>query len=104
MKAKSLNNFSSNIANSLKLPKSKDVNPFLDNTEQPTLKATVEKNNNSAVLAINTVHEIIDMFTFKPVTLKDAVKEIDILNGSKAIQNAYVPVKHLKHNKGFSAP
>lgn len=44
------------------------------------------------------------MFTFKPVTLKDAVKEIDILNGLKAIQNAYVPVKHLKHNKGFSAP
>lgn len=44
------------------------------------------------------------MFTFKPVTLKDAVKEIDILNGSKAIQNAYVLVKHLKHNKGFSAP
>ena len=41
--------------------------------------------------------------TFSPVTLADVAKEIHILNSSKAIQEADLPVKLLKDNKDFFA-
>ena len=40
-------------------------------------------------------------FTFSSVTVADVAKEINILNSSKAKQEADLPVKLLKNNKDF---
>lgn len=92
-----MNSFSSKIANSLKLPKSKNASPFSDNTDHPALKLIVKRRNHSAILAIYTVHKITERFTFKPDTLtENVVKEIGILVGCKPIQEIFIPVKRVK--------
>ena len=56
-----------------------------------------------SVLAITAVDENRERFTFSSVTLADVGKEINILNITKAIQEADLPVKLLKDNKDFYA-
>ena len=51
------------------------------------------------MLAITAVHENQDRFIFSFAKLLDVTKEINILNNSKAIQQADLPVKYLKDNK-----
>ena len=48
-----------------------------------------------SVLAITAVHENRERFTFSSVRVADVAKEINILNSSKAIQEADLPVKLL---------
>ena len=52
---------------------------------------------------ITAVHEYRQRFTFSPVILADVAKEINILNSSKVIQEADLPVNLLKYNKEFFA-
>ena len=52
---------------------------------------------------IIAVHEYWQRFTFSPVTLADVAKEINILNSSKAIQEADLPVNLMKYNKELFA-
>ena len=59
--------------------------------------------NYPSVLAITAVYENRERFTFSSVTLADVAKEINILNSSKAIQEADLPAKLLKDNKYFFA-
>ena len=42
-------------------------------------------------------------FIFSSVTLADVAKEVNILNSSKAIEEANLPLKVLKNNKRFFA-
>ena len=69
----------------------------------PTLKAIMKWRNHPSVLAITAVHGNRERFTFSSVTLADVAKEINILNRSKAIQEADLPVKLLKDDKNFFA-
>ena len=49
------------------------------------------------------VHKNWKRFIFNPAILADVTKEINILNGSKAIKGASLPGKLLKDNKEFFA-
>ena len=72
-----------------------------DNTDHPTLKAIVKWRNNPSVFATTAVHESRERFAFSLVTLADLTEEINVLNSSRAIQEADLPVKLLKDNKDF---
>ena len=74
-----------------------------DNIDHPTLKAIMKWRNHPSALAITAVHENWESFTFSSITLAGVAKEINILNSSKAIQEADLPVKLLKDNKDFFA-
>ena len=77
--------------------------PLSDHIDHSTLKAIMKWRNHPTVLAITAVHENRERFTFNSVTLSDVAKEINILNSSKAIQEADLPVKLWKDNKDFFA-
>ena len=51
--------------------------------------------NYRSLLVITVVHESRERFTFSSVKLADVAKENNILNSSKAIQEADLPVKNL---------
>ena len=99
--ANSLNDFFSSIVNSLNLPESQNADPLSDNIDHPTLKAITKWRNHPSVLVNTAVHENRKRFTSSSVTAADIAKEIDILNSSKAVHEADLPVKLLKDNKGF---
>ena len=63
----------------------------------------MKQRNHPSVLAITAVHENQERFTFSSVTLADVAKQINILNSSKAIREADLPVKLLKDNNKFFA-
>ena len=98
-----MNDFFSSIVTSLNLPESKNADPLSDSLDHPTLKAIVKWRTHPSVLTITAVHENRERFTFSCVTIADVAKEITILNSSKAIQEADLPVKLLKDNKDFFA-
>ena len=100
--ANTLNDFFFTIVTSLNLPESQNADQLSDNIDHPTLKA-IMKWKNPRVLAITAVYENRERFTFSSVTLADVAKEINILNSSKAIQEADLPVKLSKDNKDFFA-
>ena len=101
--ANTLNDFFSSIVTSLNLPESQNADPFSDNIDHLALKAIMKWRNNPSVLAITTVRENRERFTFSSVTLADVAKEINNLNSTKAIQEADIPVKLLKYNNDFFA-
>ena len=57
--------------------------------------------NHSSVLDIIAVHENRERFTFSSAIVADVAKEMNIVNSSKALQEAYFPVKLLKDKKEF---
>ena len=93
----------SSTVTSLNLPESQNADQLSDNIDHPTLKAIMKWRNHPSVLASTAVHENRERFTLSSVTLSDVAKEINILNSSKAIQEADLPVKLLKDNKDFFA-
>ena len=93
----------SSIVTSLNLPESQNADQLSDNIDHPTLKAIMKWRNHPSVLASTAVHENRERFTLSSVTVSDVAKEINILNSSKAIQEADLPVKLLKDNKDFFA-
>ena len=99
--ANTLNDFFSSIVTSLNLPESLNADPFSDNIDHLVLKAIMKWRNNPSVLAITTVRENRERFTFSSVTLADVAKEINNLNSTKAIQEADIPVKLWKYNNDF---
>ena len=101
--ASTLNDFFSSIVTSLNLAESQNVDPFSDNIDHPALKAIMKWRNNPSVLAITTVRENRERFTFSSVTLADVAKEINNLNSTKAIEEADIPVKLFKDNNDFFA-
>ena len=101
--ANTLNDFFSIILTSLNLPESQNADQLSDNIDHPTLKAIMKWRNHPRVLAITAVYENRERFTFSSVTLADVAKENNILNSSKAIQEADLPVKLSKDNKDFFA-
>ena len=96
-----MNDFCSSIVTSLNSSESQNADPLSDNIDHLTLKAIMKWRNHPSVLAITTVHENRKWFTFSSVTVADVAKEINILNSSKATQEADLPVKLLKNNKDF---
>ena len=98
-----MNDFFPSIATSLNLRESQNADPLSDNIDHSTLKAFKKWRNHPSVLAITAVHENRERFTFSSAILADVAKEINILNSSKAIQEADLLVKLLKDNKDFSA-
>ena len=101
--ANTLNDVFFSIVTSLNLPESQNADPLSDNIDYLTLKAIMKWRNHPSVLAITAVDENRERFTFSSVTLADVGKEINILNITKAIQEADLPVKLLKDNKDFYA-
>ena len=57
--------------------------------------------NHSSVLDIIAVHENRERFTFSSAIVADVAKEMNIVNSSKALLEAYFPVKLLKDKKEF---
>ena len=94
-----LNDFFSSIVTSLNLPESQNAGPLSDNTDYPTLKTIMKLRNHPSVLVLLLLMKM--RFTFSSVTVADVAKEINILNSSKAAQEADLPVKLLKNNKDF---
>ena len=92
--------FSSTVTN-LNLPESQNVDTLSDNVDYPILKAIMKWRNHSSALAITVFNESRKRFTFSSVTIADVAKEINILNSSRSIQEADLPVKLLKNNKDF---
>ena len=92
-----LNYFFSSTVTNLNLPESQNVDPLSDNVDYPILKAIMKWRNHSSALAITVFNESRKRFTFSSVT----IAEINILNSSRSIQEADLPVKLLKDNKDF---
>ena len=68
---------------SLNLPESQNVDPVSDNMDRLTLKAVVKWRNHPTVLAITTVRENREKFTFSPNShLQMLQKKTNILNSS----------------------
>ena len=57
--------------------------------------------NHSSVLDIIAVHENRERFTFSSAIVADVAKEMNIVNSSKALEEAYFPVKLLRDKKEF---
>ena len=95
-----MKNFFSSLVNSLSLHELQNAGPLSDNIDHPNLKSIINwRRNHPSLLANTTAHENWVRFIFSSVTLANVAKETNILNSSKAIQEADLPMKLLKDNK-----
>ena len=87
--------------NNLKIPKLENFYPLLENIDH-SFKDIVKYRKHLCVIAI--VSEFTkECFSFNMITIKDAFKEISILDSSKAIKAPEIPVKVIKDNGNFFA-
>ena len=101
--ANTLNDFFSSIVTSLNLPESQNADPLSDNIDHITKRSILDVAVILDPPLITAVQENRKRFTFSSVTMADIAKEINILNSSKATQEADLLVKLLKDNKDFFA-
>ena len=89
-----LNDFFSNVVINLKIPKFGNFDPFSENIDHP-LKAILKYRKHPSIIAI--VSEFTKQcFSFNTITVEVALKEINMLDNSKAIQATDTPVKVIK--------
>ena len=92
-----MNDFFSSTRTSLNFPESQNTDPLSDRPSYSESNCKMEKSKCTCYYFFSRKSR---RSTFRPVTLADVVKEINILNSSKAIQEADLSVKLLKDNKG----
>ena len=83
--ATELNSFFSSDVKNLNIPSYEGCDPLSDNIFHPTLKAIVKRRNHPSVLTVTSEHENTSKFSFNFVSKEHVLKEIQMLDSSKAI-------------------
>ena len=94
--AEVLNTFSPNIISNLKIPECPVNDSFIDNINDPILKAIFKYKNHPSIEAIEKVSKLDKLFNFNKVDKEEVFKEIIGLDASKASQDTDVPTKIIK--------
>ena len=94
--AEVLNTFFSNIVSNLNIPEYPVNDPFIDNINDPILKAIFKYKNHPSIKAIEKVLKLDKLFNFNKVDKEEVFKEIIGLDASKASQDTDVPTKIIK--------
>ena len=102
--ANCLNNFFSNIAKNLEIPKY-DVEDdlHLNMNSRPTLKAVFKYKNHPSIISIRRFRHQVSNFNFSCIDKNTVLKEIRGLSTTKASQDNDLPVKILKENADYFA-
>ena len=97
--ANCLNNFFSNIAKNLEIPKY-DVEDdlHLNMNSHPTLKAVFKYKNHPSIISIRRFRHQVSNFNFSCIDKNTVLKEIRGFSATKASQDNGLPVKILKEN------
>ena len=93
-----LNNFFTNIVQSLDILRYSNNEPLVSNTIDATLKVILKYRNYPSIIAIQSKYKDKGSFNFIEVDEKQIVKEILKLDVNKASQNSNIPMKVLKEN------
>ena len=93
-----LNNFFSDIAQNLDIPKYSNDEPLVSNTNDATLKAILKYRNHPSIIAIQNKCKDKGNFNFIEIDQKQIEKEILKLDVNKASQSSDIPIKVLKEN------
>ena len=91
-----MNTFFSNIVSNLNIPEYSVNDPFIDNINDPILKAIFKYKNHPSIKAIEKVSKLDKLFNFNKVDKEEVFKEIIGLDASKASQDTDVPTKIIK--------
>ena len=94
--AEVLNTFFSNTVSNLNIPEYPVNDPFIDNINDPILKAIFKYKNHPSTKAIEKVSKLDKLFNFNKVDKEEVFKEIIGLDASKASQDTDVPTKIIK--------
>ena len=94
--AEVLNTFFSNIVSNLSIPEYPVNDPFIDNINDPILKAIFKYKSHPSIKAIKKVSKLDKLFNFNEVDKEEVFKEIIGLDASKASQDTDVPTKIIK--------
>ena len=94
--AEVLNTFFSNVVSNPNIPEYPVNDPFIDNINDPILKAIFKYKNHPSIKAIEKVLKLDILFNFNKVDKEEVFKEIIGLDASKASQDADVPTKIIK--------
>ena len=96
--AETLNNFFSNIVQNLNIARYTSEEPFIENIQDPTLKAILKYRNHPSIIAIRDKYKISECFKFTEVDQKEIEKEIIKLDVNKSSQRSDIPTKIIKEN------
>ena len=98
-----LNNFFSNILQSLGIPQYKDAEPVGQNKSDPVLKAIIKYRSHPSIKAIKEQCNTNLFFSFSQIGHDEIMKELNNLDTNKAIQNTDIPKKLIKENSDIFA-
>ena len=101
--AKELNSFFSSFVKNLNIPNYEGCDPLSDNIDLSTLKAIVKWRNHPSILTITSEHENTPKFPFNYVSKEHVLKEMQMLDSSKAIQESDIPVNLIKGKSNLFA-
>ena len=85
-----------NIVSNLNIPEYPVNDPFIDNINDPILKAIFKCKNHPSIKGIEKVSKLDKLFNFNKVDKEEVFKEIIGLDASKASQDTDVPTKIIK--------
>ena len=91
-----MNAFFSNIVSNLNIPEYPVNDPFIDNINDPILKAIFKYKNHPSIKAIEKVSKLDKLFNFNKVDKEEVFKEIIGLYASKTSEDTDVPTKIIK--------
>ena len=94
--AEVLNTFFSNTVSNLNIPEYPVNDPFIDNINNPILKAIFKYKNYPSIKAIEKVSKLDKLFNLNKVDKEEVFKEIIGLDASKASQDTNVQTKIIK--------
>ena len=100
--AEVLNTFFSNIVSNLNIPEYPVNDPFIDNIDDPILKAVFKYKNHPSIKVIEKVSKLDKLFNFNKVDREEVFKEIIGLDASKASQDTNVSTKNIKETADLS--
>ena len=96
--AEVFNEFFSNIVQNLNIPRFPNNESFVNNINDPTLKAILKYRKHPSILTIRDKFQIKETFTFVEVNQKEIEKEILNMDVNKASQSSDIPTKILIEN------
>ena len=96
--AKLLNDFFSNIIETLNIPQKNHTDSINENVRDPTLKAILKYCKHPSILGIKRKIESCPVFTFNHIMKEDVIKEIKNLDASNASEEDDIPTKIIKEN------
>ena len=102
--ANCLNNFFSNVAKNLEIPKYEvEDDLHLNMNSHPTRKAIFKNKNHPSIIYIRRFRHQVSSFNFSCIDKNTVLKEIRGLSTTKASQDTDLPVNILKENADYFA-